>query len=94
MNRDLAGLGEAWRMRVRDGGVETGGGDGSETGSKTKGKQIEERHRCQPHPRLQGQRGDQQHYHRGVTIHRTIDASQWSMYCNSQCDDAIPSIAN
>ena len=35
-----------WRMRARDGGVETVGGDGSETGlvTKKKGKQINDRY--------------------------------------------------
>ena len=31
-------LGREWRMRARDGAVETGGGEGSETGSMTEGK--------------------------------------------------------
>ena len=36
--------------------VETIGGEGSKTGlvMKKKGKQINDRHRCQPHPGLQG----------------------------------------
>ena len=29
--RDLAGVGGEWKLRARVGGVETGGGDGSET---------------------------------------------------------------
>ena len=33
MKRDFAGLGGEWRMSPRDGGVETGGGDGSQSGS-------------------------------------------------------------
>ena len=43
-------------MGTRDGGVETVGGDSSETGSvtKKKGKKIDDRYRCQPHPKLQG----------------------------------------
>ena len=36
------------------GGIETVGGDGSETGSVMEKKQIYNRHRCQPHPGLQG----------------------------------------
>ena len=36
VKRDLAGVGGEGRLRGRDGGVETGGGDGSETGSVTK----------------------------------------------------------
>ena len=50
------------RMRTRDGGMETIGRDGSETGQlmKKKGKQ---KHRrpvigCQPHQGLQGYRGE------------------------------------
>ena len=41
MKGDLGGVGGEWTMRARDGGVETGGGDGSETGlvMKKKGKQ-------------------------------------------------------
>ena len=32
MKTDLVGMGGEWRMRVRDGGVGTVGGDGNETG--------------------------------------------------------------
>ena len=41
VKRYLAGVGVEWRRRARDGGVQTGGGDSSETGSVTKkdGKQ-------------------------------------------------------
>ena len=38
VKRDLAGVGAEWKMRARDGGVETGGEDGSETGPVTKEK--------------------------------------------------------
>ena len=41
-------------MRARDGGVETGGGDGSETGTVMEEKKINDRYRCQPPPGLQG----------------------------------------
>ena len=37
--RDLTGMGGEWRTRAGNGGVETGGGDGSETGSLTKRKE-------------------------------------------------------
>ena len=40
MENESEGWGE-WRMRARDGGVETGGGDGSETGQVTEeGKKL------------------------------------------------------
>ena len=40
MKRALASVGGEWRTKAKDGGVETGGGDDSETGSMTKkGKQ-------------------------------------------------------
>ena len=40
MKGNLVGVGWEWRMRARDGGVEMGGGDGSEMGLVTKkGKQ-------------------------------------------------------
>ena len=41
MKRDFVEVGGEWRMRARDGGVETVGGDGSEMGlvTKKKGKQ-------------------------------------------------------
>ena len=41
MNRDLVGVVGEWRTRMRDVGVETGGGDDSETGLVTEegGKQ-------------------------------------------------------
>ena len=56
--RDLAGVGVEWRKRARNGGgvrVETVGGDGSETGLVTtkKGKIINDRYGCHPHPGLQ-----------------------------------------
>ena len=63
VKRDFAGVGREWRMRARDGGgVEMSGGNGSETGSVTKeGKQTKnDQYRCQPHPRIQGERGEQQ----------------------------------
>ena len=37
-------------MRARDGGVETGGGDGSEMGSMTKKIKFVTGIGCQPHP--------------------------------------------
>ena len=55
VKRDLAGLVGVWRTRA-GGGMETGCGDGSETGSvtKKKGKNIDDRYRCQPHPDFRG----------------------------------------
>ena len=38
--------------------VETGGGDGSETGSVTEEEKNDDRDQCQPHPGLQGLRGE------------------------------------
>ena len=55
MKRYLVGMGGEERMRARDGGVETVGGDGSETGAVTKKKKgrYDDQYRCQPHPGLQ-----------------------------------------
>ena len=48
--------GVGWRMRGMNGGVESGGGDGSQTGSVTEEEEgkINDRYRCQPHTGLQG----------------------------------------
>ena len=42
--------------------METIGGDSSKMGlvMKKKGKQIDDRYQCQPHPGLQGKGGEQQ----------------------------------
>ena len=54
VKRDLAAVGGEGRMRGREGGVETGVGDGSEMGSVTKKVKKINWYRCQPYPRLQG----------------------------------------
>ena len=45
-----------WRIRARDEEMESGDGDGSETGPmmKKNGKTIVDLYRCQLHPGLQG----------------------------------------
>ena len=52
MKRDLAGLGGVGKD---GGGVDTAGGDGSETGPVTKKETNKQRpYQCQPHPGRQG----------------------------------------
>ena len=57
MKRDLAGVRREWRTRAW-----TGGGDDSDSGlvTKKKGTYIDDWNWCQPHPGLQGTRGEQQ----------------------------------
>ena len=50
VENESEGWGE-WRMRARDRGVETVGGDGSET--KEGEIKIDDQYWCQPHPGLQ-----------------------------------------
>ena len=45
-----------------DGGVETGSGDSSETGTRTGNQKIYKQYRCQSPSAIQGLRGEQQRH--------------------------------